>query len=115
MPLAAPVMRATLPSSFMGTSLLFEVVVDDLAKAEGEIGENMGGRDDLAHRQRGDRRESMRTQVEHCRARPGTLHDNVFKAVIDDLQYAWASIDMRNDFQKVVRLDEACVNRVEIE
>ena len=45
-----------------------EIVVHDLAQAEREVGNDVRGRDDLAHWQCGNRRQRMRLELERRRA-----------------------------------------------
>src|SRR5438105_10907600 len=67
MPLAAPVMTATLSSRRIDSLLAAErvldvgreIVVHDLAETQREVGENVHGRDDLQHRQLGHRCQRM--------------------------------------------------------
>src|SRR6476620_10709264 len=68
-PLAAPVTMATLSCNCLSVSCsrngrcLSHVIVHDLAKTERQIGENVRSRDDLEHRQLGQRGEGMREQL----------------------------------------------------
>ena len=64
---------------------VLEIVVDDLAEPERQVGDDVRSRDDLAHRQVGDRRERMRPEVERRRAGPGAFHDDVLQPVVDEL------------------------------
>src|SRR4029077_19172141 len=48
----------------------------------------------------------MRFELKRCRAGPGTLHDNVLEAIIDQLANPGAAIDMGDDLQKIVGLLE---------
>ena len=89
---------------------MVHVIVDDLAETEGQIGEDVRCGDDLAHRQIGDRRQSMGPQIERRRSGPGAFHGDVFEPVVDKLKNPRAAVDMRNDLQEVVRLSERSGN-----
>ena len=52
---------------------LGEIVVDDLAKIEREVGDEVDAGDDLEYRQVGQRRQRMGMQFERGRAGPGAL------------------------------------------
>jgi len=76
MPLAAPVMIATLPekrviSGFL--SRVFHVVEHHFAETESQVGDVVGGRDHLAHRQPRDVTHGMREELDGCRTGPGAL------------------------------------------
>src|SRR5271166_5875209 len=76
MPLAAPVMIATLSekrdiSGFL--SRVFHVVEHHFAETEREVGDVMGGRDHRAHRQPRYVAHGMREELDGCRTGPGAL------------------------------------------
>ena len=75
----------------------------------------MRRRDDLTHREPGDGCQRMWAQVERRRPRPGAFHDDVLEPVVDKLQDARGSVHMRDDLQKIIRLDEVRMGRAEIE
>src|SRR5262245_49232437 len=97
MPLAAPVTMATLSFKRMSGSSCggggarrltlrrLEVVVGDLAEAEGEIADQVHGRHDLQHRQFRDRREGMRGQRQRRRSCPRALERDVLEVILDQL------------------------------
>ena len=51
------------------------------AKTERKVGENVDGREDLKHGQRGDGGKRVWVQVESRRSAPGTLQLNVLELV----------------------------------
>src|SRR5215467_3274582 len=102
MPLAAPVTMATLFSSRMMFSRFRQVIVDDLAEAKRQIGDDVGGREDFEHRQFRDGSERVGVQIERARSSPGTLQIDVLKVVFDQLADPRATVDMRYDLQKEI-------------
>ena len=50
-----------------------QVIVDDLAEAKRQIGDDVGGREDFEHRQFRDGSERVGMQIERARAREITL------------------------------------------
>src|SRR5215813_11602687 len=102
MPLAAPVTMATLFSSRMMFSRFRQVIVDDLAEAKRQIGDDVGGREDFEHRQFRDGSERVGMQIERARSGPSTVQIDVLKVVFDQLADARASVHMRYDRQKEV-------------
>src|SRR5215470_17118334 len=126
MPLAAPVITATLSArrpwpampaaapdnvlsckfmgfSFPGGSLgLHQVVVDDLAEPEGQVGDDVHAGHDLEHRQLGERRQGMRDQRELRRPGPRTLEIDIREVVLDELADARRPVDMRNDLEQEI-------------
>src|SRR5262245_19763642 len=89
MPLAAPVTTATLFSRRIGfllaanrfLRLRSKIVVDHLAEAEREVGEDVHGRDDLQNRQFGDRRHGMGAQRQRARTGPCALDRDVLQVI----------------------------------
>ena len=79
----------------------------DLAEAQRQIGDEVDGRDDLEHRQVGDRREGVRVKLQRTRPRPGAAHLDVLKPVFDELADARCAIDVRNDLDQEVRSTHA--------
>ena len=75
----------------------------DLAEAEGQIGDEVDGRDDLEHRQVGDRRQRVRIKLQRARPRPGAAYLDVLKPVFDKLADACGAIDVRNDLDQEIR------------
>src|SRR5579872_2272552 len=89
-------------SAFMATalSILMQIVVDDAAEIEGEIGDGVDAGDHLAHRQLGDRGERMRAKLERRGARPCALEHDLSEAITHQLANARRAVDMRHDFQE---------------
>src|SRR5262249_2452876 len=112
MPLAAPVITATLSArrarlavldralscKFMGSSFplgglgLRQVVVNDFAELEGQVGDDVRAGHDLEHRQLGERREGVREQVELGRPGPCSLQIDLGEVVLDQLADAWRAV-----------------------
>src|SRR5262249_48504411 len=136
MPLAAPVITATLSArrarraalaagsldktlfcKFMDSSFpvggleLHEVVVDDLAELEGEVGDDVRPGHDLEHRQLGERRQGVREQGELGRPGPRSLQIDVAEIVLDQLADARRAVDGGDDLeQKFWRQQGSCVD-----
>src|SRR6516165_6640633 len=122
MPLAAPVMMATLPSSCpmeripcgrneplprrTGGAASDEVVVDDFAEPEGEIGDQVRGRDDFPDWKIRNRRERVGMKFERRRPSPRSLEDNVREIEANQFADARRPVDMGNDLQQQARLVE---------
>src|SRR6516162_10930797 len=121
MPLAAPVMMATLPSSCAmerilcgrnerlprtGDAASDEVVVHDFAEPEGEIGDQVRGRDDFPDWKIRNRRERVRMKLKRRRSSPRSLEDDVREIEADQFADAWRAVDMGNDLQQQARLVE---------
>src|SRR6516162_559539 len=102
MPLAAPVTMATLFSSSMMFSRFRQVIVDDLAEAKRQIGDDVGGREDFEHRQFRHGSERVGMQIERARSGPSALQIDVLKVVFDQLADARATVHMRYDLQKEI-------------
>src|ERR1700736_3431845 len=84
MPLAAPVMIATLSEKrgiprFL--SRIPQVVEDDLAQTEGQVRHIVSSRDELAHRQPRHITQRMLKELDRRRTGPGTLHGHVFHVI----------------------------------
>src|SRR5271166_111044 len=62
-----------------------EVVENDLAETERQIGDKMRARDDFAHRQPGDVGQRVRVQLQRGRTAPGAFQDNVRHVVAHEL------------------------------
>src|SRR5262249_13607714 len=120
MPLAAPVTMATLSFRRMAAPFLSllrmgllqasqsscrlaNVVVHDLAEAERQIRENVDCRDDLEHRQLGDRRQRMGHQRQSRGTGPGALQCNVLEMILHELAHPRAAVDVRDDLQQEIR------------
>src|SRR5262245_62652830 len=106
-PLAAPVMMATLSLRCMSVSLACrlasgQVVVNDLAEIEGEVGDDVLARHDLEHRQLGERRQGVREQGEFGRAGPCSLQIDIGEIVLNELADAWRAVDVRNDLEQEI-------------
>src|SRR6516165_1103644 len=121
MPLAAPVMMATLPSSCAmgripcdwnewlprtGNATSDEVVVDDFAEPEGEIGDQVRGRDDFPDWKIRNRRERVGMKLERRRSSPRSLEDNVREIEANQFADAWRAVDVGNDLQQKSRFVE---------
>src|SRR6516165_23396 len=102
MPLAAPVTMATLFSSSMMFSRFRQVIVDDLAEAKRQIGDDVGGREDFEHRQFRHGSERVGMQIERARSGPSALEIDVLKVVFDQLADARTTVHMRYDLQKEI-------------
>ena len=77
--------------------------MDDLAQTEGQVGDEVGGRQDLEHRQLRDGRQRMGVKIERTGTDPGTLQLDVFEAVFDQLADPRGAIDVWNDLEQEVR------------
>src|SRR5690348_10901585 len=83
MPLAAPVTTATLSFRRMGLSVgSRQVIVDDLAELEREVGDDVRAGHDLEHRQLVERRKRVREQGQLGRP---ALEIDVAQIVFDQL------------------------------
>ena len=80
-----------------------QIVVDHLAEAERQVGDDVRRRDDFEHRQLGDRRQRVRMKLKRAGPGPGALQVDILKVVLDQLADARRAVDMRNDFQEIVR------------
>src|SRR5271169_4865744 len=102
-PLAAPVMMPTFPSkwditgSFQSGSRIFQIVEDNLAQAERQIGDIMAGADHFAHRQPRHVAHRMLEQLDRRRAGPGALNRHVLEVIAHQLADARRAIDVRDD------------------
>src|SRR5258707_4531554 len=88
MPLAAPVMIATFPekrgiSQFL--SGVLKVIEYHLAQTERQIGNVVGSRDDLAHRQPRHIAQCMLEELDCPRTGPSALHSDVFHVIAHQL------------------------------
>src|SRR5580704_16743100 len=108
-PLAAPVMTATLSFRRMGlsfsrnrASVLGQIVVHNLAEREREIRNDVKSRDDFQDRQFGERSQRMREQSELSRSRPGTFQIDILKMVFDQLADACCTVDVRQYLEQEV-------------
>src|SRR5216683_6729255 len=106
MPLAAPVTTATRFSRRMMLLLSAQVVVHDLAEAQGEIGEDMDARENLEDGKLGHRCQRMRVELQRDRPGPGAFDRDVLEVVLDDLADARRAVDMGDDLQEEVRRRE---------
>src|SRR5262249_4644543 len=139
MPLAAPVITATLSArrpwravlaagaldetflcKFMDSSFsvgglgLRPVVVDDFPEIEGEVGDDVGAGDDLEHRQLGERRQGVREQGELGRPGPRSLQIDVGQVVLDELADAWRAVDVRDDLEQEIGRLQRSFDRGEV-
>src|SRR6516225_1927725 len=121
MPLAAPVMMATLPSSCpmeripVGRSERMpraraatsgQVVMDDFAEPEGEIDDQVRGGDDFPDRKIRNRRERVGMKLERRRSSPRALEDDVREIEANQFADARRAVDMGDDLQQQTRLVE---------
>src|ERR1700760_4682440 len=72
-----------------------QVVVNDLAETERQVGYDMNSRHHLKDRQVRDRRQCMRQQMERRGAGPGSLYRNILEVIFDQFADAWRPIDVR--------------------
>src|SRR3982074_2616220 len=80
-----------------------QIVVGDLAQAEGEIADEMHGRDDLKREEFGKARERGRDQGKRRGACPRALERDVVKEIFDELPNSRGSFHIRNDLEQKVR------------
>src|SRR6516162_8493638 len=122
MPLAAPVMIATLPSSCpmkripvgrsermsqaRGPRASDEVVVDDFAKPQREIGDHVCGRDDFPDWKIRDRRQGVGMKLEGRRSSPRSFEGDVREIEPNQFADTRRAVDMGNDLQQKPRLVE---------
>src|SRR5262249_47307248 len=97
-PLAAPVMMATLSCKRIANSfrkqsqISSQVVVHDLAEAERQVRDDVCSRNNLEHRQFGQWSESVGEQGESSRSGPRSFEVDVQQLVFDQLANAWRAI-----------------------
>src|SRR5262245_33757443 len=109
MPLAAPVMMAVFPSKrgiaipFGANSRFTEVIEDDFAETERQIGDIVHCRDHLAYRQSGDVAEGVVEQLNGARTTPRTLYRDVFHVIAHQFADPRRAVDMRDDLDHEVR------------
>src|SRR4029077_15063551 len=105
MPLAAPGWQLYFQVACCSPGLA-QVIVDDLAEAKRQIGDDVGGREDFEHRQFRDGSERVGMQIERARSGPSALQIDVLKVIFDELADPRAAVDMRYDLQeKIWRLE----------
>src|SRR5271166_2075195 len=119
MPLAAPVMIATRPSkrativSFFfrfcprGRSCILQIVEDDFAEPQRQVGDEMRGGYHLAHRQPRNVALGVLEKLQRRGPAPGALERHILQVVADQLADARSAIDVRDDLEHEARLDEA--------
>ena len=83
-----------------------QIVVDDLAEPEGQIGNDVCGRDHLRHRQFGNRCQGVRMEIKRAGTGPGTFEFNVFEMIFDELANARSAVDMRDDLEQEIGRSE---------
>src|SRR5262249_16798045 len=127
MPLAAPVMIATLPlrhamvnsfrtlKALLRSVLLRKVIVYDFAQPERQIGDQVSRRNHVPDRKTGDRRQRMGMKLECCWSRPRTLQHDVFEIVANELADPRRAVDVWDDLQEESRLVERPHDRSSIE
>ena len=91
-----------------------EIIVNHFAEAEREVGHDVGRGYNLEHRQLGEGRQRVRTQLERAGSDPGALHLDIGEVVLDQLANAWAAVDMRDDFEQVIRRLERGTHRRQV-
>src|SRR3954468_7433692 len=91
-----------------------QIVVGDPAQAEGEIADEMSGRNDLEHGQFGNRSERVRDEGKRRRARPGAFEGDVFKLVLDQLANSRGAVDVRNDLEQKIWCHEGGADRIQV-
>src|SRR5262249_3424263 len=79
-----------------------EIIVYDLAKPQGQIGQDVHGGKDFQDRQFGDRRHGMRAERQGAWTGPRAFDRDVLEVILDQLANARATVDVRNDLQKKV-------------
>src|SRR5260370_31955922 len=94
---------ALLPVEQRSSARLLYIVVHDVAETEREIGENVGCRLDLQHRQLGDGCQGVRGQRQGCGAGPYSLQNDVLEMIFDELADARGAVDVRNNLQQEIR------------
>src|SRR5271165_6381825 len=124
MPLAAPVTRATFRSkrdiadflSIWGeVGRLFQVIEDDRAEAERQVGDVVAGRDHFVDRQPRDIAHRVLEELDRGRAGPGALHRDVLAMVAHEFADARRAVDVRDDLDHEVRPRQALQDRRRIE
>jgi hypothetical protein len=80
-----------------------EIVVDDPAEAEGQVGDDVDAREDLEDRQLGDRHQRVWAEIERRRSGPGAVDGDVLEVVFDQLADARRAVDMRDE---IISVDE---------
>jgi hypothetical protein len=87
----------------------------DGAQWQCQLGDDMGSRDDLEHRQRGNRRERLGMQVERTRTAPGAFDGDLGQAIAHEFADARRAVDVRDDLQQLARRSEAGGHRIGVE
>src|SRR6516164_4131816 len=114
MPLAAPVMIATLSEKrdISGyPSRVFHVVEHHFAETERQVGDIVGGRDHLAHRQARYVAHRMREELDRSRTGPGALQGDVLHVITHQLADPRCAVDMRDDLDHEIRPGERLYER----
>ncbi len=76
--------------------------MNDFAQSQGEIGENMDGRNDFQHRQISNRRESMRVEFQCGRSYPGAFQMHVLQVILDQFADARRAVHVGDNLEQVV-------------
>src|SRR6185312_16956641 len=79
-----------------------QVIVDDLAEFEREIGDDVRAGDDLEDGELGERRQRVREQRELGRAGPRSLQVDVAQPIFDQLADARRAVDMWDDLEQEI-------------
>ncbi|ENN84967.1 hypothetical protein RHSP_58650 [Rhizobium freirei PRF 81] len=85
-------------------SALGEVVVNDFAKTERQIRDEMNGGNHFENRQSRDVGHDMRAEIERRRRSPGFLDGDIGEVIAHQLADPRRGIDMRNDLDQEIRL-----------
>src|SRR5712671_3503352 len=80
-----------------------QVIMDDLAETESEVGKNVLGRDDVEDGQVGDRGQSVRHQRQRAWPGPGTFDRDILEIIFHQFAYPGRAIDMRDDLEEEIR------------
>ena len=89
-----------------------QIVVNDRAQAQRQVGQDMRAGDDFQHGQLRDGRQRMVEQLQRGGARPRPLDGQVFQEVADEFADARRAVDMRNDLQQVIGRGQRRQDRV---
>src|SRR5438105_3705958 len=114
MPLAAPVMIPTFPEKRGIPELLsrvLKVVEHHFAQTERQIGDVVGSRDDLAHRQPRDIAQRMLEKLDRPWTGPRSLQGHVFHVIAHQLANPRCAVDMRDDLEHEIRPGEGFQER----
>src|SRR6516162_7118302 len=119
-PLAAPVITATLSCKRMLTPFLLrspsgQIVEDDLPQSQRQISDIMAGGNDAAHRQTGNVAQGMLEKLNGGRAGPGALQRDPLAIIAHKLADPRRAIDVRDDLDHEIGFREGFQQRLWIE